>query len=154
MSNDSVLFPNGPEEYIEASQKKMKITVALIIIVMIATVLWSFFGYINVTKKVIAVTEQGVLCVLVTSDLIDSVGIGTRFTIDGVEYTADFEPFEVYHPYDTDYSDEIKSLPWVPEVSENEYLSYFGIRESPLPTGWYVATIQINKSHPIDILIK
>lgn len=152
MNNNSTLFPDGPGKYIQAGQKKMIISVFVIIAVMIACILWSCFGYINISQKTIAFSDDGMLYVVVKENMIDSVGIGTKFTIDGVEYVADYDPFEVYHIYETEYDKEFMSLPWIPQISKDEYLTNFGLKESPLPEGWYVATILLDRCHPIKLL--
>lgn len=155
MNNASKLFPNGPDAFIRAGQKKILKTVILIAFIMVISVLWGCFGYITVTKRTIAVSEDGTLYVVISPDFISSVGIGTKFTINGVEYTSDFEPFEVYHPLDASaYSHYMSGLSWVPQISKTDYLSNFGIKESPLPEGWYVAEILVDRCHPIKLLMK
>lgn len=154
MSNDASIYPNGPEKYIKAGQKKMTITVVILVVIMISFFAWSYLGYIDISKKTIAFSKEGTLYVVIKEDLIDSVGIGTKITIDGVDYVADFEPFELYHMADKDFKEDFMKLPWIPKISRRDYLSNFGLKKSPLPEGWYVATIQLQRCHPIKLLFE
>lgn len=154
MESNSKLYPNGVDEYIRSGQKKILATVAAIILILVAAFLWSCLAYIDITQRTLAFSEGGKLYVVVRSEYIDSVGIGTKFRINGVEYTADFEPSEVYHPYKADGYEDYMSLPWVPNLNEKSFLSNFGLKETPLPEGWYVADVLMERCHPITLLFK
>lgn len=154
MKSDSKLYPNGVENYIKSGEKRITAVIAVITIVLIAAFLWGCIAYIDITQRTLAFSENGRLYVVVQAEKIDSVGIGTKFIINGVEYTADFEPSEVYHPYKTEGYEAFMSLPWVPNIPQNSFLSNFGLKETPLPEGWYVADIRVERCHPIKLLFE